>query len=55
MIVVDSAVERKKLQLAEEDELSVCRADSEHIEMYIEAQYHISMNEAKTVRQSQKL
>ena len=53
MIVVDSAIERKKQQLAKEDELSIRRADSEHIEMYIAAQYDISMNEAKALRQSQ--
>jgi hypothetical protein len=51
MIVL--AVEREKQQPAKEDELSVRRADSGLIEMYVEAQYDISMNEAKTVRQSQ--
>ena len=41
MIVVDSAVERKKQQPAKEDELSVRRADSELIEMYLKAIWYI--------------
>jgi DtxR family Mn-dependent transcriptional regulator len=39
--VVESAIARKRQQVASEEELYVDTAESEHIEMYLKAIWHI--------------